>query len=132
MRIVGLVLIATTLTAVGCGFNISTANISAATMARDQDGAEPTTTFKPDETFYAVLQLSNAPDDTDVRAVWSAVDIDAPSVNTEIAEAAVQTGDAQIYFDLTNDEPWPRGNYRVDLFLRQDEKAAVALEFEVR
>ena len=132
MRTVGLVLIAVTLTAVGCGFNISTANISAATMARDQEGKDPTTTFKPDEAFYAVLQLSNAPEDTDVRAVWSAVDVEAPGTNTEIAEAAVQTGDAQIYFDLTNDEPWPTGSYRVDLFLRQDEKPAVALEFEVR
>jgi len=52
-----------------CNFSASTANISDAKMARDQDGKQPTKVFSPEDTFYCVADLSNAPDDTKVRAV---------------------------------------------------------------
>ena len=52
-----------------CSFSASTANISDAKMATDKDGKHPTKVFSPDDTFYCVARLNNAPKDTTVRAV---------------------------------------------------------------
>ncbi|MBA2763429.1 MAG: hypothetical protein H0U42_01905 [Thermoleophilaceae bacterium] len=129
-----LVLIAVALMALaapGCGFSVSTANISVAAMARDKAGADPTTTFAPDEPFYCVIQLSNAPDDTNVRALWTAVDTEAAEPGTVIDEAELTQGDGQIVFDLTNDRAWPTGKYEVQLFLNEGEAPAETLAFQV-
>ena len=58
-----------------CGVSASTANISDAYLARDPEGTDPTTVFLPDEPFYLIVELANAPDDTVVKAVWVAVDV---------------------------------------------------------
>ena len=42
---------------------------SEAKMARDPEGNYPTKVFSRDETFYCVAELSNAPDNTSVRAL---------------------------------------------------------------
>ena len=38
----------------------------------------------------------------------------------------------QLTFDLTNDGPWPVGEYEVDLFLNDGEEPERTLEFEVQ
>src|ERR1051325_8109441 len=67
------------LTLVAC--SASTANISDAKMARDKDGKDATTTFAPTDSFCSVVNLSNAPDDTKVRAVWTAVSVEGVDPN---------------------------------------------------
>ncbi len=117
----------------GCNASFSTANVSKAVLATDQEGENPTTTFAPDQAFYYVVDLANAPDDTRVRAVWTAVDVDAEGAepNTVIDEASVTTGSGQIFFDLTNDGPWPTGTYRVDLYLDEGKEPAETTELTV-
>ncbi len=111
----------------------STANISDAQMTRDGEGRRATTTFSPrDRTFYAVAELANAPDDTVVRAVWIAVDVgkEAPP-NTKIDEARTTHGDGRLTFNLSQQDPWPKGRYKVDLFLNDKDKPDRTLEFKV-
>lgn len=120
------------LTIPACGFSASTANISDATMARDEAGSDPTTTFSAEDTFYCIAELANAPDDTAVRAVWTVVDAEGADPNTMIDEASITQGDGQIAFDLANDGPWPVGSYKVELFLNDEQEPAQTLEFEVQ
>jgi hypothetical protein len=94
-----------------CSFSASSANISNAKMARDQDGKQPTQTFSPDEPFYCIVELSSAPNDTEVRAVWTAVKAEGATPNTKIDEAKTTSGSGQLQFDLSNDGPWPTGDY---------------------
>lgn len=115
-----------------CSFSASTANISDAKMARDEEGNSPTKEFSPDDTFYCIAELSNAPDDTVVRAVWTAVDVEGADPNTKIDEVSTTQGSGQLVFDLTNDGPWPVGKYKVDLFLNDEQEPARTLEFEVQ
>jgi hypothetical protein len=115
-----------------CSFNASTANISSAKMARDQDGKQPTETFSPDEPFYCIVELSNAPDDTEVRAVWIAVKAEGADPNTKIDEAKTTSGSGQLQFNLSNDGPWPTGDYKVDLYLNNAKEPTKTLEFEVK
>lgn len=115
-----------------CSFSASTANISDAQMVRDPEGNDPTTAFSPEDTFYSIVELSNAPDDTVVRALWTAVDVEGENPNTRIDEANITSGSGQLTFDLTNDGPWPVGGYRVDLFLNDEQEPERSLEFEVQ
>lgn len=115
-----------------CGFSFSTANISNAFMSLDEAGTQPTTVYPDDATFYAVVELANAPDDTVVRAEWYAVNAEGEEPNTFIGEFSLTSGDGQLVFNLTN-EPgllWPDGTYRVDLFL--NDELATSLEFQVQ
>ena len=117
-------------------FNVSdaTANISDAHMAVDPGGISPTTVFTPEDgTFYCVAELSDAPDDTVVRALWTAVDVEGEAPDTEIDETSVTSGDGRLTFKLTN-EPfgtWPEGRYKVDLFLNDERQPERTLEFSV-
>ena len=61
-------------------------------MARDPEGNDPTKVFSPDESFYCVAQLSNAPDDTTVRALWTAIDVEEANLNTKIEEVSTTGG----------------------------------------
>jgi len=112
-----------------CSFSASTANIADAKMARDKDGNEPTTTFAQDEVFYAVVDLANAPDDTTVKAVWTAVEAEGTDPNLLIDETELASGSGSLNFNLTNDQLWPVGKYKVELFLNNELDRT--LEFEV-
>ncbi len=113
-----------------CAFSASTANIRSATLARDAAGEEPTTVFAPEDIFYCIVDLANAPDDTKVRATWTAVDVEGSPPNTFIDETALTTGSGQLNFDLSNVTPWPSGKYQVALYL--NDELDQTLEFEVR
>lgn len=115
-----------------CSFSASSANISNAKMARDQAGKQPTKTFSPKDAFYCVGDLSNAPDDTTVKAVWTAVDVEGAKPDTEIKEASTNSGSGQLQFNLSNSSLWPTGNYKVDLFLNDAKKPTKTLSFEVQ
>ena len=115
-----------------CSFSASSASISNAEMARDQDGKQPTETFSPDEPFYCIVELSNAPDDTSVRAVWTAVEVEGADANTRIDEARTTSGSGQLQFNLSNQGPWPTGDYKVDLYLNDAKKPTKTLAFKVQ
>jgi hypothetical protein len=120
------------LTLGACNFSASTANISSAKMATDKDGKNPTKAFSPDEPFYCIVELSNAPDDTKVRAVWTAVKAEGADPNTKIDEAKATSGSGQLQFYLSNDGSWPTGDYKVDLYLNDDKEPSKTLTFEVQ
>jgi len=129
-RAILLLLVVPLLLLAACEFSASTANIANATLARDEAGTEPTTTFAPTDTFYLLVDLANAPDDTTVRAVWYAVDVgDVAPANTLIDEATLTSGSATLTFDLVSDTQWPPGTYRVELYL--NDELSQTLEFSV-
>ncbi len=120
------------LTALACGFSVSTANFADAFMAKDPDGNERTTVYAAEGVFYAIVDLANAPEDTVVRAVWFVVDAEGEEPNTMIDDVSVTSGDARLTFDLTNQEGfiWPAGQYRVDLYLNDELKTSLSFEVQ--
>jgi hypothetical protein len=118
------------LVALACSFNFSTANFADAYMSSDADGNTRTTTYPQDATFYAIAELANAPDDTVVRAVWTAVNAEGEAPNTLLDDVSFTSGDGTIIFDLTNDLLWPLGEYRVDLYINDELKTS--LDFQVQ
>jgi hypothetical protein len=127
LTLIVLVLLLTTL---ACGFNASTANIKDAFMSTDDAGSTKTTVFSQDATFWAIVILANAPDDTSLKAAWYAVDVENTPANTLIDEVTTTSSDGTVPFSLVNDGIWPLGTYKVDLFL--NDKLAKTLEFSVQ
>jgi hypothetical protein len=130
--LIWLVIVLVTASMPACSFSASTANISDAKMARDPEGNDPTKVFSPDETFYCIADLSNAPDDTKVKAVWTAVNVEGVKPDTKIKETSATGRSGQLQFSLTNDGSWPVGEYKVELFLNDQEKPARTLAFKVQ
>lgn len=121
-----------------CEFSASTASISNAVMAEGTEGDnfDPvgvTETYAPDQgDFHAVVSISNAPSDTKLKVVWTAIDVgDAAEPNTKIEETEVMVdGSRNIDFTLTpNQETWPAGTYKVDIYL--NDKLDRTLNFSV-
>jgi hypothetical protein len=121
-----------TLVLSACSFSASSANINSAKMARDKDGKQPTNTFAPDEPFYCIVELSNAPGDTTLKAVWTAVKAEGAKPNTKIDESKATGGSGQFQFNLTNQGPWPTGDYKVDLYLNDAKNPTKTLTFNVK
>jgi len=124
------VLLATLLSLLACGGSFSTANIQRAWLSSDSSGAPETTEFSQDETFYCLVELANAPDETTLKAVWTALSAEGTDPNFLIDESELTSGDGTITFNLTNDQLWPIGTYKVDLYLNGELDRA--LTFEVR
>lgn len=95
----------------------STATIAQATFAKDSSGVERTTVYDPEDTFYLLVDLANAPDGTAVKAEWTAVDVDGADPNTVLDNVELVSGSGDLTFDLVNDGSWPVGRYKVDLYL---------------
>lgn len=125
-----LVILAMVLAILACDFEASTANITGVVMAKDKDGKSQTTVFGTNDVFYALVSQANAPDDTKVKAVWTAVEVAGVSANTLIAEKEIATGLDKITFDLSNNGPWPTGKYKVEIFLNG--KSAKTVDFQVK
>ena len=90
--------------------------------AFDQSGDSPTTVFSPSDVFYVVGDLKNAPAGTVVEAKWLAVQIEGYEPGELIYEQSINdfTGDSfsgSIYFQLSNDDGWPVGDYKADVYL---------------
>ena len=104
--------------ALACEGSFSTANIADAWMSTDPDGNNRTSTYSQDATFYVQVDLRNAPDDTVLKAVWTAVDVENTDPNYVMNESEYTSGDALIYFQLENTSSlWPTGEYKVDIYL---------------
>lgn len=116
------------LTTLACGGSFSTAKITDAYMS---NGSDKTTTFDQDETFYAIVELQNAPEDTTLKAVWIAVDVPDVEPDFVIDEASITANEDDTFtFDLSNDSLWPTGDFKVDIYM--NDKLERTLEFRVR
>ena len=102
-------------------------------MAYDEDGNQVTSTFSSTDVFYAVADLKNAPQGTAVMAKWIAVDVENTDPELEFQEQTIditeESFSGTIYFQLSNDDGWPSGTYRVDIYL--NDALTQSLEFTV-
>jgi hypothetical protein len=104
-------------------------------MAFDEDGNSPTTVFSSSDIFYAVGDLENAPAGTMVEARWLAVQIEGYDSGELIYEQAIndfteESFSGTIYFQLSNDNGWPVGEYKVDIYM--DGNFIQSIPFSVR
>lgn len=80
-----------------------------------------TTIFRPDvPVIYLAFRASQVPPGSRLKAVWNAINVGAAApANSQLAESSViLPGPSPGNFRFRRGpEPWPVGEYRVDLFL---------------
>ena len=113
-----------------CSFSAKQAYIKDAVLTVDPEVGQPTNVFTPDQTFYLIIELDNAPDDTLLKSTWVAVRVEDVEPEFVIDEAQITTGLPIVIFDLGNEYRWPTGVYRVDLYLNGE--LDLSLDFVVR
>ena len=115
-----------------CNFSASTANITNAHMATDENDTTQTTVYSPDTpTFYCFYDLNNASEDTVVRGVWTLVSAEGYDENSEIDSAEITGSDDSYYFSLDRAaDTWPVGQYKIDLYINGN--LVETVEFQVQ
>lgn len=114
-----------------CEASVSTANISDAYLTTDEQKSGETDSFSNDQAFYCIVEVANAPDDTTLKAVWIAVDVEGVEPNYIIDEVEITTDGKEVFtFDLKNDNLWPDGKYKVEIYMDGDLEKT--LEFSVQ
>ncbi|MBN1681530.1 MAG: hypothetical protein JW966_14715 [Anaerolineae bacterium] len=112
-----------------CNVEFTTANIKNVKMTSDSDGKNETDTYGPTDTFYCIVDLRSAPDDTMTKAVWIAVVVEGVEPGFQIGEYELESGSGTLTFQVSPDELWPPGQYKVEIYLNGDLEKTV--EFEV-
>jgi hypothetical protein len=125
-----LALVALVAASLACGGSVSTANIGDAWLSADAEGNNRTTVFSQSDVMNLFVDLRNAPEDTEIKVSWLAVDAEGLDPNFLIKELSYKSSDDTIHFDLSNDNLWPLGSYKADIYLNG--KLDRSLTFEVQ
>lgn len=125
-----LAFIALLVASLACEASASTAKIAEVWMSADEAGDQRVSSYAQDAIFYAQVDLQNAPDDTVLKAVWTAVDVQDTDPDLMITETEFTTGSGVINFNLSNDSLWPTGTYKVDIYM--NDTLSETIEFEVQ
>ena len=125
---------------VGCGGEVSftTASLSEATMTTGVDAdfrpLNVTNAFTPDTpVIYCSVKVSNAPPDTEIRADWIYIKGEAEDLTDYLIDSVILTAEGTQYIKeslISPDEGWPRGDYKVVLYV--DGKEELTVPFSVR
>ena len=88
--------------------------------AKDQDGAQPSTTFSSFDTVYVVGDLSNGVIGNNVTARLYVDNVEGYDPNFFVGEAAIDVDQDNIdliyfYFEPPTDG-WPAGTYKVEVY----------------
>jgi hypothetical protein len=114
------------------GTGSSTASITQAFMALDENGTKPATHFKPTDVVYTVFTLEAA-QGAKMKAVWIAKDTQDHALNTTIEELPFEMSNSgQNWVSYTPDasNPLSPGRYEVDLYVNDTLSQAVGFTVE--
>jgi len=120
---------------IGCGGEVSftTASLSEATMTTGVDAdfrpLNVTNTFATDTpVIYCSVKLSNAPDDTEIKADWIYITGGAVGLTDYLIDSVILTAGGTQYLSesLTSpDEGWPSGDYKIVMYINGKEELTV-------
>lgn len=111
------------LVAAGLGCSATTANLSELKLGKDATASQPTSTFAPTDTVYAVATVSNAPGAVKVKGRLAIEDVEGqqtgPVPGLEKTLDLPSSGTATYTFTPPPDG-FPPGKYKVEVFLLDD------------
>lgn len=99
-------------------------------IGADKKVTAPTETFATRDTIYAVVDTSGA-GHAKLRALWSFVKGDK---TTKVDESTIEidpTAPASTEFHVVKPSGWPKGDYRVEVFLNDATAPAMTKTFKV-
>ena len=115
----GLLLVA----ASACSFSATTANISSLKLGKDKAVTQETSSFGPNDTIYAVADVSNVPDKVKVkgRLVIDSVEGEQSGPIPGLENTVDLPGSGNATFTFTPPAAgWPKGKYKVEALMLND------------
>lgn len=102
-----------------CNFGSTTPGASNFYMATDEAGTNRTNVFAPTDDFYVFFDVTGIEPGTNFESRWYALNIEGedPNVPFQTIDYDYEEGIGNIYFQLTNDQGWPVGNYKVEIYM---------------
>lgn len=87
-------------------------------IAKEEDGPATSTLSPSDRKVYVVINLNKAKSGTDIRVIWIAEDVEG-TTNKELKrlEYTTKTGERKIPGYLTWSQDWPKGRYKVEVYI---------------
>jgi hypothetical protein len=88
-------------------------------MTTDEDGKNKTTVYSPDQAFNVFFDVSGIDPGTQFEAKWYAVNAEGfdSSAPLKVTDYAYEEGVTSVYFQLTYNDNWPTGTYRVEVYM---------------
>lgn len=124
----------------GCKGEVSftTASLSEATMCqsvdKDMRPVNAINVFNADTPkIFCSFKLSNAPPDTEIKAEWIYIEGEVEGLNNFLIDdwSAITKGTHYISTSMTRpDDGWPRGEYKVALYIDGKEQLSVPFTIE--
>ena len=114
------------------------AQIEKVTLARDNgEKFEPVKSFKPTDIFAVIVQLTEVKTATKVKGVWTIVDAggmkDKKLLEKEVTISPETNKKVEaknrVDFSLTHDNPYPAGDYKMEVYL--NDELAETVEFKI-
>ena len=92
-------------------------------MATDEAGTNRTNVFSPNDDFYVFFDVNDVEAGTNFESRWYALNIEGEDPDTpfQTIDYVYEEGIGNIYFQLTNDQGWPVGNYKVEIYMNGTE-----------
>jgi len=90
--------------------------VTARSLDDEYKPVEETTEFYPDETFYCSAEVSNLEKGAKVKAEW----FFGEEFLGEYTYTAEEGGSGYVGFNLTPEETWPMGDYKVEVYLEEE------------
>ena len=100
-------------------------------IAEDKSITAASETFGNKDTVYASVATTGA-GHIKLRAVWTFVKGDKTAKVNETSIEFDSTGPANNEFHVGNPKGWPRGDYRVEIFLNEAEAPATTKTFKIQ
>ena len=100
-------------------------------IGADKSVATATETFAVKDTIYASVATTGV-GHVKLRALWSFVKGDKTAKVNENTMEFESTGPATNEFHVDNAKGWPKGDYKLDIFLNDSETAASTKSFKVQ
>ena len=110
------VLLATVIPLAACAPKPMVSNFS---MAKDDQGANKTSTFAPTDAFNLFFNVSGIPGGTQFETRWYVLNASGVDPNTpfKTLDQSYDGKSTAILFHLANNGNWPVGDYRVDVYM---------------
>ena len=102
-----------------CSGGAATPGASNFYMATDEAGTNRTNVFSATDDLYVFFDVSGVESGTNFQSRWYALNIEGedPNVPFQTIDYSYEEGVGNIYFQLTNDQGWPAGNYKVEVYM---------------
>jgi hypothetical protein len=99
-------------------------------VGADKRVSSPTDSFRPADTIYASVETTGAGQQT-LRALWTFVRGDKTAKVDETSLAVNAAGPAVHEFHVSKPGGWPKGDYKVEIFLGGSSVPAMTRNFKV-